>query len=313
MAWPITHAFSETVQSLLTCKPKTLYNTPTLTQGFPILPFHTPLEEQFRLFCHHNAITDPATALELFAIFGGLDDAIDPSKPLETLIEEHILTPYKQLHSLITHFTGSNPLYHKVLTGVAQGDGRTAFKRANVSPVEGIRAVEAMCEAGFLRTEACFKNPDQERLSFTLPFFRFWFAFVSPLFKGISQGDYAEFSQRFAQQKSEFSQRTFEQLAQLLLLESLPEAMSVRAFWNSSLYVPLVLTCKDKSTLVGTFKHSAQKMKKSDLSALQALAKNANITADGYVLVAKGGFSSELKNHPNVHLFTLKHLKLLMA
>ncbi|MBE0496857.1 MAG: hypothetical protein IBX45_10625 [Campylobacterales bacterium] len=312
MAWLITHAFSETVQSLLTCKPKTLYNTLTLTQGFPILPFHTPLTEQFRLFCHHNAITDPATALELFAIFGGLDDVIDPNKPLETLIEEHILVPYKQLHSLITHFTGSNPLYHKVLTGVAQGDGRTAFKRANIGPEEGMRAVDAMREAGFLRTETCFRNLDQERLSFTLPFFRFWFAFVSPLFKGITQGDYAEFSERFAQRRGEFTQRTFEQLSQAFVQESIEGAMSVRSFWNSSLYIPLIVTCKDGTTLVGTLKHSAQKMKKSDLSALQTLAKNANITADGYVLVAKGGFSSELKNQPNVHLFTLKHLKHLM-
>lgn len=221
--------------------------------------------------------------------------------------------PYKQLHSLITHFTGSNPLYHKVLTGVAQGDGRTAFKRANVSPVEGMRAVEAMSEAGFLRTEACFKNPDQERLSFTLPFFRFWFAFVSPLFKGIVQGDYTEFTTHFAKRKGEFTQRTFEQLSQLFILESLPEAMSVRAFWNSNLYIPLIVTCKEGTTLVGAFKHSVQKMKKSDLSTLQTLAQNANIHADGYVLVAKGGFSSELKNQPNVHLFTLKHLKRLMS
>jgi hypothetical protein len=285
------------------------------TQGVLILPFHTPLTEQFRLFCLNNTITDPALALELFTFFGGLDDTIDAEKPLPTLLDAHILHPYKQLHSLITQFTQSNPLYHKVLTAVALGDGKTAFKRSGIGPQEGEKAVEAMCEAGLVRIETCYKHPQQTRLVFTLPFFRFWFGFVSPLFKGIAQGNYQEFFQRFNDRKSEFSQRTFEQLAQAVVLEGIEEAMSVRPFWDNEIYLPLVVTCKDKTILVGTIKHGTQKMKRSDLSALQAGAKRAGIEASGYVLMAKSGFSAELKNlrEPNVRLFTLKHLKHLMS
>jgi hypothetical protein len=273
-----------------------------------------PLAEQFRHFCTQNNISDPAKALELFAIFGGLDDAINPSKPLDTLIKEHVLEPYKQLHSLISSFTQSDPTYHKLLTGVAQGDGRAAFKRARIGATDGERALEAMREAGFLRTQSCFKNPNQERLSFTLPFFRFWFAFISPIFKGISQGDYTEFEQLFTNRKNEFNVRIFEQLFEEVILESIDEAMSIRAFWDSQLYIPIIVTCKDRSILAGSIKCSNQKMKKSELSALQTLTKEANIKADGYILISKNGFSNELKNtnESNLRLFTQKHLRLLM-
>jgi len=249
----------------------------------------------------------------LFAIFGGLDDDIDASKPLEVLIKEHILEPYKQLHSLITSFTQSNPIYHKLLTGVAQGDGRAAFKRAGISSVEGEKAVETMSEAGFLRTQASYKNPDQQRLNFTLPFFRFWFAFISPIFKGIANGDYSEFEQLFANRKNEFYLRMFEQLFEEVILENIDEAMSVRAYWDSQIYIPIIVTCKDRTILAGSVKYSAQKMKKSELSILQSLTKNANIKADGYILISKNGFSNELKNtnEPNLRLFTQKHLKIL--
>lgn len=172
-----------------------------------------------------------------------------------------------------------------------------------------------MGEAGFLRTQASFKNPTQERLNFTLPFFRFWFAFISPIFKGVANGDYTEFEQLFANRKNEFYLRIFEQLFEEVILENIDEAMSVRAYWDSQIYIPIIVTCKDRTTLAGSVKYSNQKMKKSELSTLQSLTKNANIKADGYILVSKNGFSNELKNtnEPNLRLFTQKHLKILMG
>jgi len=72
------------------------------------------------------------TAVNYFAVFGGLDVKIDTSKPLRTLIIRHILNEYYKIQESIEKLTQNNAPYHKILTGLALGDRRTttAFKRA---------------------------------------------------------------------------------------------------------------------------------------------------------------------------------------
>lgn len=71
---------------------------------------------------------------------------------------------------------------------------------------------------------------------------------------------------------------------------------------------------KSDKTILGTIKYTNAKVKKSELTKLQERAKLASIEAEQFVLVAKKGFSSELKalKGESLKLFTLKNFKTLV-
>ncbi len=95
------------------------------------------------------------SALNYFAIFGGLDVKIDMTKPLRTLIIRHILEEYYSIHELIAKHTKNKTPYHKILTGIALGDRRvnSAFKRADIEYDEGIKVVYELEELEIIHTE----------------------------------------------------------------------------------------------------------------------------------------------------------------
>lgn len=72
-------------------------------------------------------------AVKYFIVFGGLDIKIDISKPLNELIEKHILDDYNYLKNEIHRLTGGYKVDHAVLTGIAQGDRKTttSFKKSS--------------------------------------------------------------------------------------------------------------------------------------------------------------------------------------
>ena len=95
------------------------------------------------------------TAVNYFAVFGGLDIKIDMTKPLRTLIIRHILSEYYEIQEYIGKLTKNSAPFHKVLTGIALGDRRTnsAFKRADIDYDEGIKAVYYLEELEVISTE----------------------------------------------------------------------------------------------------------------------------------------------------------------
>ena len=146
-------------------------------------------------------------AINFFSVFGGLDIEVDTTKPLKDEIKKHILNNYTHLKSEINSLTGGYGVSHAILTGIALGDRRTntSFKKAHVSFEEGMKNIEDLCDRGVIEIESSLhyladKRGDDKvakRLLFTTAFTRFWFAFVSPIYKGISEKNYKEFDQRF--------------------------------------------------------------------------------------------------------------------
>jgi len=266
-------------------------------------------------------------AVEKFSIFGGVGwQSMDTSREAIELIKESVLPDFRYIRNDVTELTTGLPLYHAILSGIAQGDGRThtAFKRANVSAEVGLKAIQELQESGIIKVvkpkmvSSSWKElePISNKLYFTSPFLRFWFAFVSPIFKGIRDGDYKEIEKLFANRKSEFMQLPFIQLShELLKLNFIDDKIDeIQSYWDNEIELDIFAKTESGKVVVGLCKYTNSKLKKSELSRLEALCEKANIQADIFVLVSKTGFSNELKSlkGESLRLMSLKNFKKLV-
>lgn len=264
--------------------------------------------------------------MNYFAVFGGLDIYIDMSLPIEVLIEKHILNKYKFLRNDINILTKGEPEYSTILTGLASGDRRTnsAFKRANISFDNGIEIVDELCDLKVLRLEKSQQSlsnlQDQytvsEKLLFTTPFLRFWFAFISPIFKGIRDRNYDEFNKLYENKKTEFANLVFEQLCHELIRLNLDgdPIRKIGRYWDDDIDIDLLVRTKSGKTIAGVCKYTNSKVKKSELNLLKEKCEKVKIDVDMYVMFSKNGYSSELKSlkGDKLRLFTVKSLKQLV-
>jgi uncharacterized protein len=145
---------------------------------------------------------------------------------------------------------------------------------------------------------------------------RFWFAFISPLFKGIRDGDFKEVKQRFLNNESEFIQLTFIQLSHELIKRQMKDdkIVEIGTYWDREVELDIYAKTQSGKTIVGSCKYTNNKVKKSELTRLQEACATAKIEADIFVLVSKKGFSTELKSlkSDKLKLFTLKNFKSLV-
>lgn len=152
-----------------------------------------------------------------------------------------------------------------------------------------------------------------KKMSFHTPFLRFWFAFVSPIFKGIRDGEYKEFHQEFANKKAEFSEFIFEQLSHELLKELFKDnkITQIGRYWDDEGQIDLVAKTSDGKIIAGMCKYTNAKVKKSVLTNLKKECEDIALPVDIFVLFSKNGFTSELKNMKSdtVKLYTAKSLK----
>jgi hypothetical protein len=146
---------------------------------------------------------------------------------------------------------------------------------------------------------------------------RFWFAFISPLFKGIRDGDYSEVEKRFTNRESEFVQLPFVELTHELLKMSFDDdkLVEISRYWDRDIELDIYAKTASGKIVVGSCKYSNAKVKKSELKRLEELCQKADIKADIFVIMAKKGFSTELKSlkGEKLKLFTLKNFKKLVA
>ena len=281
------------------------------------------LKEQFRIFYKEHPSKNFEDLVEKFAIFGGVGwGDIDTSKPSYELIERLILQDYTYIRNDVSDITTGAPLYHALLSAIAMGDGKThsSYKRAKLEKDVGDRAAQELVDKGIIRVEKPKKEftswADDEkldnRLYFTTPFLRFWFTFVSPLFKGIRDGDYSEVKKRYKNREAEFSNLIFTQLSYELLKENFAKEdpiVSISGYWDKETEFDIFAKTKSGKIIIGSTKYTNSKVKKSELTRLQEHAKKANIDADIFVIVAKKGFSSELKalKGQNLRLLSIKN------
>lgn len=281
------------------------------------------LLQQFRSFYFQNNPKNLEEAIEYFAIFGGMGWSVDTSVPLMELIESKVLKNYTYIHGDITKVTNSDKITHSLLSGIASGDGRihSALKRARISRSDGERAIDDMCDMGFLTLESSLEAPPRdekidEKLNFSLPFMRFWFSFISPYFKGIKEGDYKEVKESFTNRKSEFSNLIFEKLSSELLKKSFKEdpIIEVGSYWDRDVEIDILAKTKSGKIVAGSCKYSNAKANKNELTKLKEKCEKAELTPDIFVLFSKSGFSNELKNEKgaDLKLYALKNFRALV-
>ena len=285
------------------------------------------LVKQFQIFYKDHKPKTVEDAVEKFAIFGGVGwGDIDTSKPSYELIEKLILDDYSYIRNDVNEITSGAPLYHALLSAIAMGDGKThsSYKRAKVDKEVGDKAVKELVERGIIYVEkpkkafTSWAENEQldNKLYFTTPFLRFWFAFVSPLFKGIRDKEYGEVKKRWENREAEFSNLIFTQLSHTMLQKSFKEDKieEISDYWDKKIALDIYAKTASGKIIVGSTKYTNTKIKKSELSRLQELCAKSGIEADIFVIVAKKGFSSELKalKGESLKLYTLKNFKMLL-
>ncbi len=258
-------------------------------------------------------------AVEYFAVFGGLGINLDMSVPLPELIQKHILDRYKYLRNDISEYTTKDELFPAILSGAASGDRRThsSFKRAKVAYNDGMDCIEDLLDLGIIKLEPSFThNYVADKILFTSPFVRFWFAFVSPLFRGIKNGNYDEFYNSFTNKKMEFTQLMFEQLCHefVKLYFQDEKIYNIGRYWDDKTEINLLAKTKADKIIAGSCKYTNSKIKKNELTKLKENCQNAGVTPDTFIIFSKKGYSSELKSlkGEKLKLFTCRNLKALI-
>jgi len=277
------------------------------------------LQEQFSSFCKVNNPKNMEIAVEYFAIFGGLDVTLNMDESLDKLIQKHILKEYKFLRNDVAQLTDGDEKYHKLLSASSLGDRRTnsSFKRASFSFDDGMDLVEELRDKGFIKLERCSEDVYvSDKILFNTPFLRFWFAFISPIFKSIRDKEYKEFFDIYSNRKAEFTNLVFEQLSHEFIKKTFTEdkIYNIGRYWDDNREINLVAKTKSGKKIVGLCKYTDKKLKKSELSKLKELAVQAKIKPDIYVIFAKKGYTSELKalKSETVLLFTCRNFKVLI-
>ncbi|MDD5400555.1 MAG: DUF234 domain-containing protein [Sulfurimonas sp.] len=285
---------------------------------------HPSLLQQFRSFCFQNKPQDLERSIEYFSVFGGMSWSVDMSKPLEELIESKVLKNYTYIHGDITKITQSDKVSHSLLSAVAAGDGRvhSALKRARISRAEGEHAIDTLCSKNLLKREFSLESPPDsdekidDKLNFNTPFMRFWFAFISPYFKSIKEGDFKEAKEQFANRKSEFYELTFKKLSQEVMKKSFKDdtIVEIGSYWDRNTQIDILAKTSSGKIIAASCKYSNQKAKKSEFTKLKEQCEAAELTPDIYAIVSKGGFSNELKalKGEDLKLFALKNFKILI-
>lgn len=281
------------------------------------------LLEQFRSFYFQNEPQDMEHAVEFFAVFGGMSWSVDTTKELDELIESKILKNYTYIHSDISKITQSQKTSHALLSAVASGDGRvhSALKRARISRAEGEKTIHSLCSLNLLKREYSLESPPNEdekideKLNFTTPFMRFWFAFVSPYFKSIKEGDFKESKELFVNRKGEFFEYIFKKLSLEVIRKSFKEdaITEIGSYWDRDVQIDILAKTASGKIIAGICRYSSQKAKKSSLAKLKEQCEAAQLSPDIFVIVSKSGFSNELKSlkGDNIKLFSLKNFKIL--
>ena len=279
--------------------------------------------QQFRSFCYQNNATNLEVALEYFAVFGGMGWRVDLTKPLDELIEEKVLNNYRYIHGDTTKITQSKEVHHKVLSALAIGDRRehSAFKKAQTTKELGEESVDFMIKEGLLSKDISVEKPLKDhdkvsiKLNFNQQFMRFWFAVISPYYKGIKAGEYDEVKERWGQMRGEFTNLVYQQLFMELVKKSYNESnedkiMKIGSYWDTKVEIDLLAKTKSGKFIAGTCKFSKSKANKSELTKLKEKCKQAELEIESYVIFSKNKFSTELKKEKGeaLQLFSLKSL-----
>jgi len=254
------------------------------------------------------------SAIELFSIFGGLDIEIDVSQKKEALILKHILQNFTLLEEYINQLLSYNKNAMKLLRALSIGDRKmfSSFNRAKLNNINGGIALQFLQEHQLVGIELSREQDKREikpklskeesryRISdkfFILyPFLRFWFYFVYPHSKEISEKSYKEFFEEYEKKKYSYSSLVFEELSQILLNYHLQDEVieSIGSYWDANSEIDILAITKQHHLYVAECKWTNHKINKKEFNKLQEKCTLMQIKPTQFVFFSKRGFSKEL-------------------
>ncbi|MFK5975713.1 MAG: DUF234 domain-containing protein [Sulfurovum sp.] len=269
---------------------------------------HTRLLQHFRSFAYENNIKDFDTALEYFTVFGGTGWRVNTSKSVEALIEDKILSNYEALHKSMTRYTHNNPVYHKLLSIVALGVEyeHDVFKKAKIGRDKGEDAIDYLEKKSLLKFDLSIEKPFQEsneksdRLLFSLPFMRFWFAIISPNYKSIAKGDFSEVKEKWMKMRENFSILLSNLLVRELVLQRIASKfeddpiVSMGSYYDKKINIEILAKSKSGKIVAGACKYSKEVANINMIERLKENSKIAKLKIENYILFSKNGFASEI-------------------
>jgi len=187
-----------------------------------------------------------------------------------------------------------------------------------------MKCVENLSDRGIIEVESSQNflvnkrgdNKIAKKLLFTTPFLRFWFAFVSPIYKGIKEGNFKEFNEKYEGRKADFSDFIFDELGLELTTDLYKDDQikNMGKYWDENIEVSIVAKTKSGKIIAGNCKQNNSKLKKSDLNKLKADCEAIGLKPDTFILFTKKGFTSELKSmkSDSIKLLTTRNLKILL-
>jgi len=287
-------------------------------------------------FFHRNLPRDMEQCIDLFAIFGGLDVAIDADENVETLIIKHVLEPFEEHRSRIFEPLGSNPLYGKLLHAISTGDRRldSAYRRARIGKERGHDAFMFLRSIGYLHIEHSREVPplkihpkqrfkkevERHRIShkfrFQSPFLRFWFAFIEPFAKSVRERNYTPALDYFHLHYNECVGFIFEELCDLFICEIVSDrfhtsVLESGSYWDREVEIDLLCETMNGETWIGECKWTNHKLNKKELHRLEEKCLKLSLIPDKIFLFTKRGFSNELSTlkDPRLNLFTAEEME----
>ena len=294
------------------------------------------IKAKFQNFFNHFGYLELEQAIELFSVFGGVENALelDFFDDIESIIRFNFVEHYKILNELISPSYIIEEPYRYLLVSIARGDGRLSniFRKARVGETLGLRLLDDLEEIGLIEFEdsreaPLKKYPNQKlekslrsykieaKIRFKNPFHRFWFGFVEPYHKELVRGESRRFFENFEQHFSRLHSSVFEQLSQELLNIYFNNQLIANGnHWDVHSEFDIWAKHKDGRYIVGECKYTNRHVCKSELSKLKQKVITSKIEADIFALFSKSGFSNELtnSNDKNLLLFELESFNRLL-
>jgi len=266
------------------------------------------------------------SAIEYFSVFGGVEDKIelDFFESITAQVNTKFVKNFPEAEQIVEPSYLLDSPYCDVLQAVAKGDGKyySVLRKAKLSEETGGKIVTELVSLGILRIEASREQPlkvhpkhklrkelrhyrIQDKLRFEQPFLRFWFGFVFPYRKMLSEGNTAIFLSNFEAHYERLRTLVFEQLCNNLLVDyfqSRSPLLSHGSYWNHHSEFDILALTSAKKIILGECKYKDRKVCKNELNKLKAKAEQSGIHVDIYVLFSKDGFSNELLGMQNEKL-----------
>ena len=274
------------------------------------------IKTKFQKFFHHYGYLELEQAIELFSVFGGIEEKIelDLLDDIEVLIRFNFLERYNEFTEIITPSYLREEPYQYLLIAIARGDGRLSnvFKKAKVGEGLGLRLVDELLELDIIELEVSREAPlksypnqklekalrsykIESKIRFKEPFYRFWFGFVEPYAKDLSVKKSQRFFENFEQHFSRLNSLVFEQLSNdLLSIYYDNQIIHSGSYWDKNSEFDILAKTKNGEVIVAECKYKNRRVCKNEFSKLKQKALISNLKADTFALFSKNGFSNEL-------------------